>query len=282
MLSFLVPVTPGNSTTFDLGTLTISEKPEMPPLAPLAVQIEGICPDPTPTTSFDWSVGITFDETSCTFGKTGVTFSDGFVASNVLGGTFSFSWPWIRGGDLVIAARAKVRDLLLEAIFRGTITGKDPAIGDVRTELGDDTMRRIANVESGFHQFETDPQTGKTVPKFNFHNDAQGRKGRGDGGTGICQITPPSAAEIWDWKANVAKGKQKLAAGRGAALTYLNQHAQNGQFINDLGLANAEVVLREAIQSFNGGHFWQWNPAANRWEAKPPNKYVQLVLNATP
>jgi hypothetical protein len=265
-----------------MGTLSISAKPEMPTLSPLAVQIQGINPDPTPNTFFDWSVGITFDETSCTCGKKGVTFSDGFVAPNVLGGTFSFPWPWIRGGDLTIAARATVRGLLLEAIFTGTITETDPATNDIRTELGDITMRRIANVESGFHQFEADPGTGRIVPKFNFKLDAQRRKGRGDGGAGICQITPPSAAEIWDWKANVKKGKQIFAGARGAALTYLNQHIQNGQFPNDLGLVNADVVLREAIQNFNGGHFWQWNAAANRWEARPPNNYVDLVLSASP
>src|SRR4051794_22551730 len=36
---------------------------------------------------------------------------------------------------------------------------------DVRTELKHDDMRRVANVESGFHQFEADPDTRRVVPK---------------------------------------------------------------------------------------------------------------------
>lgn len=95
------------------------------------------------------------------------------IWSNVLGGTFSFAWQWIRGGNLTIAARANVGGNLTEAIFMGTITGTDPAISDIRKQLGDDTMRRIANVESGFHQFEADPGTGKIVPKFNFKRNAK-------------------------------------------------------------------------------------------------------------
>ena len=93
--------------------------------------------------------------------------------SNVLGGTFSFAWQWIRGGNLTIAARANVGGNLTEAIFMGTITGTDPTISDIRKQLGDDTMRRIANVESGFHQFEADPGTGKILPKFNFKRNAK-------------------------------------------------------------------------------------------------------------
>jgi hypothetical protein len=170
-----------------------------------------------------------------------------------------------------------------------TIAAMDKEILEVRLVPTSQQLRyhiatagRIANVESGFHQFEADPGTTRIVPKFNFGINAQGGRGRGDGGAGICQITPPSADEIWDWKANVKKGKQILAGARGAAVVYLNQHTQNGQFTNDLGLVDAEVVLREAIQNFNGCHFWQWNAAANRWEARPPNTYVDSVLNATP
>jgi hypothetical protein len=276
-----VPI--GSPTTFDLGDHSISAKPEMPPeLSPIEIKIDGVSPDPTPNTFFDWEVRVVFDESSTTFGRAATVFNDGFTVSRVLGGTFSFSWPWIRGGNLTMHVEGQVRGGSVEATFTGRITGTDPAIGDVRAALGDDTLRRIANVESGFHQFETDPNSGRVVPKFNFRINAQGQRVRGDGGAGICQITPPTANEIWDWKANVRKGKQIFGGALGAAAAYLGQHAQNGQFVNSLGLPNAEAIRREAIQNFNGGHFWQWNPAGNRWEASPPNNYVDLVLNASP
>jgi hypothetical protein len=275
-----VPI--GSPTTFDLGDHSISAKPEMPPeLSPIEIKIDGVSPDPTPNTFFDWEVRVVFDESSTTFGRAATVFNDGFTVSRVLGGTFSFSWPWIRGGNLTMHVEGQVRGGSVEATFTGRITGTDPAIGDVRAALGDDTLRRIANVESGFHQFETDPNSGRVVPKFN-RNWNTNPPSRGDGGAGICQITPPTANEIWDWKANVRKGKQIFGGARGAAAAYLGQHAQNGQFVNSLGLPNAEAIRREAIQNFRGGHFWQWNPAGNRWEASPPNNYVDLVLNASP
>ena len=278
----VVPI--GSPTTFDLGELPISKKPEMPPLSPLEIKVDGVSPDPTPNTFFDWEVRVVFDESTTTLGKAGTVFNDGFTVQHVLGGSFFFIWPWIRGGDLTIQVQGQLRGGTVEATFIAKIVGTDPDIGDVRAALGDDTMRRIANVESGFHQFETDPGTGRIVPKFNFKQNAQGQKIRGDGGVGICQITRknPLAEDVWDWKANVKSGKTIFGAARGAAAGFLGQHAQNGQFVNSLGLANAEAIRREAIQNFNGGHFWQWNPGANRWDASPPNNYVDLVLNASP
>jgi hypothetical protein len=38
---------------------------------------------------------------------------------------------------------------VVEATFTGRITGTDPPIAGVRIELGEETLRRIANVESG-------------------------------------------------------------------------------------------------------------------------------------
>ena len=104
----VVPI--GSPTTFDLGELPpISKKPEMPPLSPLEIKVDGVSPDPTPNTFFDWEVKVVFDESSCSFGKKAVTFSDGFFVPHVLGGTFLFSWPWIRGGDLTIHVQGQVR-----------------------------------------------------------------------------------------------------------------------------------------------------------------------------
>jgi len=280
--AFLIPVVPSTSTTFELGDLFIDDTPKMPMLPPLGVRIEGISPDPTPTTYFDWVVQISFDESECTCGKRGVTFNDGFIMKNVLGGSFSFVWPWIRGGDLTIAARGKVGSDWIEAIFRGRITGTNPSVASVRAELGEDIMRRIANHESGFHQFESDRKSGRIVPKFNRGRDG----GPGDGGAGIGQITPPSPDDIWNWKANVKSAKGKFGTGRATALSWLNTHVNNGQYANDKGLSNSEAILWDAIQLYNGGHCWQWNSSENVWKFDPQLRtnpdYVAQILQTSP
>jgi len=100
------------------------------------------------------------------------------------------------------------------------------------------------------------------VPKLN--------RGR-DGGGGICQITPPEAEDLWNWKSNVASGKRVFAEKRNAAAAFPRRE-QNSQRFRDLvqalnqqrtqkGLAaltvtvpafDADQLSKDTIRGFNG------------------------------
>ncbi len=287
----------GPSQQVDLGVLPISAVPAMPPIA-LEVRIDGISPDPTPTTLFTWVVDITFvPAEACSLGRLGVRFQDGFTVPNVLGGTYSPIFPWIRGGNLTVAARARVGADLVEAVFRARIVGTEPASAGVSAALGTDVMRRLSKHESGGHQFEVDPRDNQKgiVAVFNRQRD---------GGVGICQITPSVAGQmannpafkdaVWDWRSNVKQGIGVFAEKRAAALGHLNQHRVNGHYPNNgdpqgplrvgNGVDDDTVVLWETLQGFNGGAHWQWNAASNLWESRPQlsQGYVASVLAQTP
>jgi hypothetical protein len=288
----------GGSQEIDLGVFAISDVPAMPAID-LEVKIDGISPDPTFRTFFDWVIDIIFVASeSCSCGKSGVRFRDGFTVRNVLGGRFSPSFPWVRGGNLTLAARARVNTDWVETIFHARVVGTDPAWSAARTALGSDVMRRLSKHESvGGHQFEVDPndRSKGIVPVFN--------RGR-DGGVGLCQITPSDPVQkgndaaykdaVWNWQSNIDQGKEVFAAKRRGALGYLNQHRANGHFPNNgdpqgpgrvgSGVDDATVLLWETIQRFNGGTHWQWNATTNLWESKPQlnRTYVASVLAQTP
>ena len=273
-----VGVLPNQSAATDIGDFAISPVPTMPLIFPLQIAVDGISPDPTPTTLFDWLVSVDYTPADdATLGKPGASFSDSFTVNQVLGGSFTPIFPKIRGGNLTLAARGRLKTgELVESIFRGRIVGTDPGQALIRAEIGDDLLRRIARHESGMQQFETDRNPTKgIVPVFN--------RGR-DGGAGACQVTPPTADDIWDWRANVRSGKRMLNEKRAAALQHLNAHRIDGHFPNNLGLGDDEVILRETIQRFNGGFHWRFNAATNQWDALPQfnQTYVASVLAQRP
>jgi hypothetical protein len=209
-------VSPAADTVFFIDTT-----PAMPQVD-VEVKVVGITPDPTRQTTFSWTVQVNFDEaTVCTFGKRGVVFTDSFTASSV-GGRFTPSFPWIRGGRLTLTATASVNRMQLSAELKLWILGTDPGWQAVSAELGSDTLRKIARFETGGVQFENDSGTNHSgVPKLN--------RGR-DGGGGICQITPPSADDLWNWKTNVASGKRVFADKQSAARAFPQTEAASTRF----------------------------------------------------
>lgn len=296
---FSIPVPLGAvSQNTDLGVLQISELPEMPKID-LDVKIEGMSPDPTPSTLFTWVVSITFVAAdACTCGKPGVQFDDGFTVPSILGGRFSPIFPWIRGGSLTVGTRARVYDTWVESIFYARVIGTEPAWSKISPVLETDIMRRLARHESGGgHQFEVDPNTSANgiVPVFN--------RGR-DGGVGLLQVTPVDSVQkandpgykdaVWNWRSNIQQGKQIFSGHRSAAQTYLNAHKVNGRYPNNgdpqgpvrigSGVGDETVLLWETIQRFNGGTHWQWNTTINAWESRPQKNqtYVASVLAQTP
>jgi hypothetical protein len=293
--SFGFPTHASDVTVVTIGDFLITTDAKMPVVTALQVQLEGI--DLRKTRLFiDWTVSVIFDPVAwCTFAKPGSKpFVDTFSAPHQEGDSFSpSSWAWdqapagaCRGGDLTITGQTMIPPLpsqdVRSIVFVGRITGENPGVKDIEAALGSITMRQIANVESGFQQFEVDAKKGnRVVPRFN-HGDV---KRPPDGGAGICQITPPSADDIWNWKANVQSGKQKFNQAQSGANTYLNQHRDDhGGLPNDRGLGSTDVRLMDAIQRYNTGSkpFWQWNDNPKRWESKPPNNYVQRVQSASP
>lgn len=149
----------------------------------------------------------------------------------------------------------------IDAITRG----KNPSRAAVGAELGDDILRAIAWQESRWQQF--DPSGRPLV----------NRNGNGTADWGIMQINQASNYLHWDWKANVARGRQILAEKRRHALAYLGRH----------GSYNDEMLENEMLQRYNGGRYHQWDAEQGKWVVSPPtgNHYVagiRKILAAKP
>lgn len=251
-------VSPAADTVF-----SIDATPKMPKVD-IEVRVAGVAPDPTPQTVFSWTGEISFDEADvCTFGKQGVIFTEKLPPSTVTGGRFTPAFPWFRGGRLTLTVQATVNGMALSNSLKVWIFGTDPGWSAVSAELGDDTLRRIARHESGGIQFEND--SGKShqgVPKLNRLHD---------GGGGICQITPPSADDLWNWKTNVASGKRVFADKQTVARGFPQRQAASARFqqlvqaVNQgrtaAGLAalsvrvppfDADQLNKDTIRGFNG------------------------------
>jgi hypothetical protein len=244
----------------------IDATPRMPTIRCQA-QITGVQPDPTATTLFNWSITITetVRRDSCPSSRIGncaLTVSQ----QNVRGGSWTPTFNQIQGGEAVITVSATVGGRPSQATVSVRIRGTNPAAATITQRLGGAGTAgdRVACHESGRRQF-----------------DNQGMPLLGPGGdVGVMQLCNPAATcpQRWDWTANVAAGAALLAQKERAARTYLNQHQVNNHSPNDQNLSDADVLLRETLQRYNGGTFWSWNSVANRWEANPPNQYVARVL----
>ncbi len=76
----------------------------------------------------------------------------------------------------------------------------------------------------------------------------------------------------------MAAGTALIAQKATSARNHLSQHVVNGHYPNDQNLSDADVLLRETIQRYNGGAFWTWDAQHSCWHASPPNNYVAGVL----
>ncbi|MCB1032512.1 MAG: hypothetical protein KDD47_01605, partial [Acidobacteria bacterium] len=89
----------------DGDRLDITAAPEMPEVMARAV-IRGVTPDPTPTTTFDWTVQILFNSNECPNGTNRNLDGQPFMASTT-GGEYMPEFPEIRGGELRLKAQAE-------------------------------------------------------------------------------------------------------------------------------------------------------------------------------
>ncbi len=246
--------------------INIDATPRMPSILCRA-GITGVTPDPTPSTDFSWSAVIT--ETvahggcaSSRVGRCQLTLP----AAAVRGGSWTPAFPSIQGGEVVITVSATVGGARLTATVNVQIRGTNPAPAAITARLGGagTAADRIACNESHRRQFD-----GTGMPLLGTGGDV-----------GIMQLCNPAATcgERWDWTANVAAGLALLAQKQTAATHHLNHHRVGVHYPNDAGLIDADVVLRETIQRYNGGAYWQWDQTHSQWHASPPNHYVAHVL----
>lgn len=244
----------------------IDATPRMPAIA-CSARIMGIQPDPTPNTPFDWSIKITetVRASTCASSRVG-TCTLTVNQAGARGGMWTPTFNSIQGGDAVITVRANVQGAALQASVNVRIRGANPPAWRVTTALGGagTAADRIACHESGRRQFD-----GTGMPLL------------GPGGdVGIMQLCNPAAScsQRWDWTGNVAAGTALIAQKDTSARHHLNQHVVHGHYPNDQNLSDADVLLRETIQRYNGGAFWTWDAQHSRWHAAPPNNYVARVL----
>lgn len=257
----LVIARPTANTRFD-----IDSTPRMPAIQ-CEARITGVQPDPTAASRFDWSIEITeaVAASTCASARVGscrLTVSE----RNVVGGRWTPRFTALQGGDAVITATVQHGGATLRAQVTVQVRGRNPPAQLITNRLGGRGIAgdRIACHESGRRQFAND-----------------GLPLRGPGGdVGVTQLCNPAATceQRWSWAANVDAGAALLRDKEAATRRHLNQHQVNGRYPNDQGLGDAEVLLRETIQRYNGGSYWRWNAAVNRWEAGPPNDYVARVL----
>ncbi len=101
-------IEPANNTRFDITTV-----PAMPTVNASAV-IVGLNPDPTATTTFEWTAQIRFQANSCPYGPNRqINLPD--LVQPVIGGQFTSNFNTIRGGDLTLISRVTI----------GSQTGED-------------------------------------------------------------------------------------------------------------------------------------------------------------
>jgi hypothetical protein len=241
----------------------IDATPSMPRIR-IEATIAGVPAAAVAQIPFAWTGDVTFDEAAvCTFGKPGVVFTDPMPPVKTMGGTFTPQFPWIRGGRLTVIAEATVGGQAVRGTLQLWIFGTDPGWTAVKAELGDDTLRRIARHESGGIHFETDKTKSHVgVPKLN--------RGK-DGGGGICQVTPPTADDLWNWKTNIASGKRVFAEKRSIAAGFPQRQANSNQFKQLVQTLNqrraqrglppltvrvppfdADQLAKDTIRGFNG------------------------------
>lgn len=184
------------------------------------------------------------------------------------------------GGKLTSTADYSVAGVALHSSSKNLrILGTQPDAAAIQTYVGTkaapgtfpvaggftytDVLLRIMQKETGGLQFR--PQG---APVFNTGDD---------GGAGMFQITPPSTADVWNWRANVDSGaitfNGKLGNGPNQANSWIDARAVSQaaeQVRKQLSLPrNTPVqvdpapwprdvmVLREAVQRNNGGRAFQ-------------------------
>jgi outer membrane protein OmpA-like peptidoglycan-associated protein len=197
-------------------TFVISAVPGMPTINAQA-RIVGVTPDPTPTTTFEWKLLISFNAHTCPNGPNRVINAPRIIVEKVVGGSFTPVFDFIRGGDLTLIVRAVVDGKMLEARTRGLkIKGTNPDRSVIQAILPR-MLAQMACQESGQRQFNA-PVDGGIGSCPLFSSDKLG-------GVGLFQLTnpPPGPDMFWDWRTNAAAAEVLLGNKRSGARDYPGQ-----------------------------------------------------------
>jgi hypothetical protein len=253
----------------------ISDAPTMPAINATANILE-VQPDPTSTTTFSWTLDITYT------GPDGRTTMGSYSTTSNIGGRWNPYDPTtaqMRGGDAALYASAQREQQTLADHTSGIrVLGTNPSRTDVNGLLGGFPATNIACWES-LHRLAQFASDG--LPLFG-----------GPHGYGVMQLDNPPVSEdgIWNWRTNVADGlaliaqKQQDANGYPARTRARLNNPQIPDFCMDGTIDPAtgqQMCMLEGIQRYNGGAYWQWDPIARAWIANPLNDYVTNVLQAT-
>jgi hypothetical protein len=192
------------------------------------------------------------------------------------------------GGDTQLTVTASYQGENYQASVSFKIRGTNPTPDTVVERMGGELspLTRLARFVSGLHQF-----------------DAQGMPWLGEhGAVGIMQLCNPAAVfqQRWSWVHNVQAGVGLLQRQEGIAKAYLDQHRCDAdsagqsappkvppkaipnanQYPNSKSLNDDQVMLREMLQRFLGGTYWQWDETSRQWQANPPDNKVEKILQS--
>ena len=191
-----------------------------------------------------------------------------FGGASVGIGIWAPSFHTVCGGDATLTVAADYQGEAYQASVSFRIRGRNPSPDAVLERLGgaNSPLSHLARFLSALKQFDLQgmPYLGK------------------DGEVGIMQLCHPAARwpERWSWVHNVEAGKARLRRAQGVAKGYLDQHRIEGNYPNNQSLNDSSVLLREMMQRFLGGVYWQWDEGKAQWQCNPPDDALESLMQS--
>jgi len=266
----------------------IDATPTMPSISARA-QVVNVTPDPTPMTTFTWTVNLTIDK------GTGeeVSFDEEIEQGVVTVGEELFTLEFttrrpFRGGKLKLTVEAEVDGATLATEREGlTIEGTNPDRSEIQNTIDavatafqglaevdiEDVLKRIGCQESsGQRQFDASANGGIAFPLISRDN-----------GVGIFQITSTRRCPdpfvdcrdaLFHWPTNVREGKrayeEKVAFARSYPVQLLAS-PDYGAFIRDIINPDREAVRLRPIRTRPAPRFTTIGPIGSA----PPNQLLE-------
>lgn len=250
-------VIPKIKITTDKMNYSIDSTPKMPTIKAEA-QLTGLDGNVNVNMmNYEWKTEIKYDASKAPRGPNRQINFD--MTKTVKGPKYVPAFNVIRGGNLTFTVKVQYGGMTIQSTSKPVkVVATNPTEAEVRAEVNDTTLMRIARQESTLRQFRGDH------PLWS---------GDGLGGVGLFQITNPAPTndEVWNWKSNVATGRRifnqkSTIAGRHPgrvqrsqsfqqAVNLLNQ-TRTSQGLPALTIQvpqfTAQQQLNDAIRGFNG------------------------------